>query len=315
MTDELVLRELQRRVLDEDEPLAGLLRLCVMLSSVTGSESLRSWAQSELRGYDFDADLPNYRELDLPLFIDTQSGPTITRGQQITVFALPAETRASFDGPVQFRQSVQELTELAASSDFSIRLSRPGFPEAAALWTSRLGTFQSVDSIYHQVSWSAIAGMVDVVRTSLVELVADITVGVPIEQLPTRAKVNAAVNVNVYGGSQDHNTVNVGNNNGVVGQGIGSTQSQTVGVQPEHLATFIAELRSAAESITSDEDHEDTNRAIADLEHSVSRANPDAAEVGQRVRMLRRLGSAVGGALLAALSSETAKLALAPFGL
>lgn len=310
----MVLRDLRNRVLDEDASISGLLRMCVMLSSLTGSESLRSWAQAELRGYNDDVDLPEYRKLALPLYIDSQSGPTLVRGQQISVFAVPRETRSAFDGPVQFRQAIQELAELANSDDGSIAISRPGFAEVAALWTSQLGMFQQVDRIYHQVSRSAIAGMVDVVRTTLVELVADIAVGVPVHELPTRARVNAAVNVNVYGGSQDDNSITVGSNSGVVGQGTGSLQSQTNGVASEHLATLIADLRVASESIADEDDRADVNQAIDDLETSVSVDQPDVAVVDRRVRSLRRLADSIGGALVAALSSEGARLALAAAG-
>ena len=58
MTDTL-LRSLRDRLLDESEPLAGLLRKCLLLAAQTGSELLRQWARYELNGYDEGVELPS----------------------------------------------------------------------------------------------------------------------------------------------------------------------------------------------------------------------------------------------------------------
>lgn len=138
MTNDSLLGDLRSRVLDEDAPVAGLLRTCVMLGSSTGSTGLRSWAQAELRGYGDGVDLPEYRQMHLPLFMDTQNGPLFRRGEQISVFSLPEEAREFVSGPVQFRQSIQELVELSDAQDSSIAITRPGLAEAAMLWSGRL---------------------------------------------------------------------------------------------------------------------------------------------------------------------------------
>ncbi|MBT2598120.1 hypothetical protein [Arthrobacter sp. ISL-72] len=57
MTNTL-LGSLREQILDESEPLAGLLRKCLLLGAETGSESLRQWARYELSGYDDDAEVP-----------------------------------------------------------------------------------------------------------------------------------------------------------------------------------------------------------------------------------------------------------------
>ncbi|MFF0366375.1 hypothetical protein [Micromonospora sp. NPDC005087] len=48
MTDTL-LRSLRERMLDESEPLAGLLRKCLLLGAETGSEAPRLGAQGTQR--------------------------------------------------------------------------------------------------------------------------------------------------------------------------------------------------------------------------------------------------------------------------
>jgi hypothetical protein len=74
MTDTL-LRSLRARLLDESEPLAGLLRKCLLLGAETGSDSLRQWARYELSGYGEGVELPSYRRLPTPaISVDSISG-------------------------------------------------------------------------------------------------------------------------------------------------------------------------------------------------------------------------------------------------
>jgi hypothetical protein len=60
MTDTL-LRSLRERLLDESEPLAGLLLACLLLGAETGSESLRKWARSELKELDWRQQITGMR--------------------------------------------------------------------------------------------------------------------------------------------------------------------------------------------------------------------------------------------------------------
>jgi hypothetical protein len=72
VTDTL-LRSLREHVLDESEPLAGLLRKCLLLGAETGSDALRDWARKELNGYDVEDDLPEYRRLaGVPISMDSE---------------------------------------------------------------------------------------------------------------------------------------------------------------------------------------------------------------------------------------------------
>lgn len=81
-----LLRSLRERVLDEKEPLAGLLRTCLMLGAVTGSDVLRAWAGNESKGYEEVDSVPGYRRLQLPLFADSVSGNWHATGQSISKY-------------------------------------------------------------------------------------------------------------------------------------------------------------------------------------------------------------------------------------
>ncbi|OZE37273.1 MULTISPECIES: hypothetical protein [unclassified Rhodococcus (in: high G+C Gram-positive bacteria)] len=315
MAEDAALRALRDRVLDEDASVAGLLRTCVMLGASTGSDELRAWARAELHGYGDEDSLPGYRKAALPLYIDSIGGNMWARGQQISVLQVPRPCRDAFPDQVEFRQSVEELVEMANSSESSIPIMLSAFPAIAAFWSNELPMFQQIHRIYYHVSRSTLSGMVGVVRTTLVELVADITSGLPVDELPSKGRVDAAVSVNVFGGSQDSYNVKVGTNSGVIGQGTGSSQKQTFGVTAPELTAFISQLRIAASELPDESDRADIEHAVDDFESAVSEDSPDLLVVDSRMRMLRRLGSAVGGAFLGAVSSEAAELALAAVGI
>ncbi|MBM7025312.1 hypothetical protein [Clavibacter zhangzhiyongii] len=89
MTDTL-LRSLRDRALDETEPLAGLLRKCLLLGAETGSSSLRDWARLELNGYVEEASVPEYRKIPgVPLSVDSVSGTTLGQGSGVHSYAGP----------------------------------------------------------------------------------------------------------------------------------------------------------------------------------------------------------------------------------
>ncbi|MGN7035558.1 hypothetical protein [Microbacterium sp. P26] len=63
-----LLQSLRDRALDESEPLAGLLRKCLLLGAETGSSSLRDWARLDLNGYTDEASVPAYRNCQASQF-------------------------------------------------------------------------------------------------------------------------------------------------------------------------------------------------------------------------------------------------------
>lgn len=75
LTMNRLLLQLRDAALDENEPTAGLLRECLFLGSSIGSECLRRWAESELKGYSDEDELPAYRSIPAP--INTIDGFTV----------------------------------------------------------------------------------------------------------------------------------------------------------------------------------------------------------------------------------------------
>jgi len=313
MTDAALLQNLRARVLDETESLAGLLRACLVLGAVTGSENLRSWAGRELKGYADDEEVPSYRMQILPLYMDSVSGNYWSKGQSISPLQIPATLREHIPESMQFKQPVDELEQLAASSDDSLRIGSQGFPALAAMWSQELPMFQDVQALYWRVSTSTLAGMLGMVRTTLVEMVVDMTHDVPYDGLPTKSQVDSAVQVHVHGPG-DHYQVTVGTNSGVIGQGAGSTQTQHAGVTPADLAQLIVKMRDALAEVTDPDDRSDVEQAIDDFEEAVSEDDPEPEKVQRRSRALNRIASAVGGAILVTAASEGTQAAIGAFG-
>lgn len=288
MADADILKRLRDLVLDESEPLPGLLRKCSVLGAVTGSDELREWANGELKGYATGVQLPPYRVIDAQLYTNRMGGYELLTHHQTSHLEIPKDLRRFVPEQVWLRQSVEELAALASSSRDLMTMTGPTFAIAANEWTKRLGEFQAITAIYFEVPTSAIAGIVDIVRTTLLEMVIDMTRDDPLEKLPSQAKVDSVVQVHI--GSQ----VNVGgSNSGVIGQGDGSTQIQNHSA-PSELAPVIAQLRASLADVSDPEQRGDVEQAIDDFEEAASAADPDPEKAKRRWGMLERITTALG---------------------
>lgn len=304
MADVNILRSLREQVLDESESLVGLLRKCLALGALTGSDELREWANNELKGYPDDAPLPSYRSITAPLFIDSMGGNMYSKGQQINHLQIPKDLREYVPETLAFRQPLEELVQTATSSQKSLRMGYAIFSLVAAKWTETLGMFQSINSLYFLVSPSSVAGMVSMIRTTLVEIVIDLAKDVPLDSLPSKARVDSVLQVHV--GSNDSYEVHVGgSNSGNIGQGSNFAQVQ-INSLPKELVDLFATLRATLPEVTDDEQRADAKQAIDDLEESVSENNPKPEKVKRRWAMLERVGTALGAAALTQAVKEGA---------
>src|SRR5690606_36109191 len=134
-----LLQSLRELLLDESQPLAGLLRKCLLLGAETGSESLRQWARFELNGYDEGADLPSYRKLPTPpLSVNSLSGNTWAQGIKYTRLQLPADAQKFVPEQFLLHQPIEELERFATES--SISFTGNGLAYAQMLWKDRKST-------------------------------------------------------------------------------------------------------------------------------------------------------------------------------
>lgn len=201
--------EIQRDALT-DAPLSSTLRKVIALGDHLKSERLRAWARHELKGYASDEQLPAFRSVGAPLCVDAIVGYGTVKGQRMSPAELPDFTRDVLSEVTEIRYGVAELEHLLNSTEAagrnSVHLSPSGAAEIVAYMNHEIGSpVQHIQSLYWSVSLTSLVGILDHIRTALVELMVEIR---PIE-LPDASPaaddiVDRALNIAVYG---DHSNV------------------------------------------------------------------------------------------------------------
>lgn len=194
---------LERDILDESVPLASLLRRVLIMGGRASSDTLRVWAQHELKGYrDTSATFPEYRIILAALKADITAGPATFNGQEISARDLPESAREDIKNELPIRWSIAEIQSTAESApDAHIRLGVPNMSDLARMMTVHQRGIQgnpylTVTSVYWSASTSSFAGILDQVRTRLTEFVAEIRVSMPDgAEEPTPEQVRQAVSV------------------------------------------------------------------------------------------------------------------------
>jgi hypothetical protein len=169
------------------------------------STELREWANRELRGYiGTDVEIPEYRKPGAIIQLDAfVPGGQIT-GQQISPRALPDFVQEHVGEYVPLGHGIGEIeamVERANASGGSQKMSVPGSQEILAIMNREIDQpFQRIMSIYWSVSESALRGVVDQVKTTLVELVAEMRAGMPDDaKVPSPEIADRALSVAVHG--------------------------------------------------------------------------------------------------------------------
>ena len=168
-----LIAEIERDALDDSVLIATALRKCVVLGGKSGSEQLRDWATRELKGYGSDDELPDYRVVAAPLLIDGISGNYKVTRQPFPPMQLPDFAREHITEEVTFRDGVGAIEALLKHGQ--INLQPPGATDLASYMNSTSGNpYQHIISIYWGVSHAAVEGILDQIRTSLTQLVAEL---------------------------------------------------------------------------------------------------------------------------------------------
>lgn len=195
-----LIAQIERDALDENASLASALRKCVSLGGKSRSSELRDWATRELKGYSGVDDLPEYRKIAASLRLDGFSGHYKVTGEELPPMALPDFAQESISNELPLTQGVGELESLAKQPE--IRLAPPGASDLAMYMNTQGNTrsYGHINSIYWQVSPAAINGVLDQIRTSLAQLVAELRASMPADEvIPSADEASQAVNVIVTG--------------------------------------------------------------------------------------------------------------------
>ncbi len=197
--EEDLIAQIERHALDESVPVATALRECIVLGGKSGSEKLRDWATRELKGYDGKDELPAYRVVPAPLLVDGFTGNLHVTRQPFPPSGLPEFAREHIKEEVQLRDGVASIEALARRDEIKFA------PQMAADLTRYMNAdsanpYQQITHIYWGVSPAAVHGVVDQIRTSLTQLVAELRATIPADDdIPTVEAADQALNVVVTG--------------------------------------------------------------------------------------------------------------------
>ena len=166
---------------------------------------MREWASRELRGYvGSGLDLPAYREPSAIIQIDWATINARITGQQISPRSLPDVVAEHVGETVPLGQPIAEIEEMlsrAKADGGHIRLTLPGSQDVVSLMNHELvDRYDRITAVYWSLSQPALQGVIDQVRTSLVEIVAEIRAGMSDSaDTPSADVADRAVSVAVYG--------------------------------------------------------------------------------------------------------------------
>jgi hypothetical protein len=208
--DQKLINEIEAGALDENTPIASVLRKCLVLGGRAGSADLRDWARRELHGYDKKTDIPSYRKVSAHIKIDAVMGHHRVTGQIIGPHNLPEVAQDEIKEEFLFPWSIGQIEDMArpqSDDSDSVSLSLPGASALMALMNHNVGEFERITALYWSVNRVSFRNVVDKVRTTCTELVAELHATTSAGQdTPTSEAIDQAIQLAVAG---KRNTVNV----------------------------------------------------------------------------------------------------------
>jgi hypothetical protein len=195
---------------DEDKPLPVLLRQCVVLGHELKNESLKTWANQELNGYADPEQVPKYRILHAGatgLFNAGYAFPTVKR--PIPPSAMEEAHRWAAT-EVRLFEPISAYENALKSAQSGRSLAIPWNADLIAYYQAELMEGHALIRAWQDISFGAVAGMLDTVRTRVLNVALDIKSEIgesdaDLKTVPSRAEVADRVNhiiVNhIYGGT------------------------------------------------------------------------------------------------------------------
>lgn len=238
-------------ITDTKEPLADILRKCLVLAYRLNNDSLKVWVEKELNGYEKDEDLPDYRlarGISKGLFVDGLAGYS---DQQPIPDALMEERHRDLATKITFTQPIASYDQREASN-------------AAMQWSQNLVVYYQekfLSGMYLNRAWieipaGLIIGLVDTVRTRVLTFALEIQSELPedtedaLQDLP-KEKVEQAVQVHIYGGQPMINLAGTieGNVTMVGNLTVMKQELKEVGVADEDIAELDTVLEEDAKDL------------------------------------------------------------------
>lgn len=198
------LLDLEAALHDGTTSLTLLLHKCLLLGGRSGSQLLRQWAKKELDGYGNvpDDELPDYRRVGAVICVDAAVGNGIITGQPISPSWLPRALReAGVNEVMPMPMGVGELENLVSRGEASVKLSPiPSALIAEAMNAENTRQYQQIIRVYWSVSTSSLHNVLVLIRTKMVEMVAELLAALPEgDAAPSKELVDDVVGVVIHG--------------------------------------------------------------------------------------------------------------------
>lgn len=217
------------------------------------------------------------------------SGNTWAKNMSYSVLELPPEAREFLGEGFPLHQPVEELEQIATQKSLSFTTS--ALPYAQYAWNSKLGPFQQVMNLRFNVSGSMFAGVLGQIRTQLVDLIADLTANTPLEELPKKEMVDAAVSTHI--GVQHNTTIQSISGPTAIGN---NAVAKTEGLTADDVIRLLDAVRDSAGELEDERTRAELLEVLDALQDDLRSSAPSTTEVVGRVNRLRELAARVGGA-------------------
>lgn len=234
-------------VTETKEPIADILRRCLVLAHRLKNDAFKAWVERELNGYSGDEELPDYRT-SVGVALGHFSGPVGAglRNQPLPASVLGEELR-HFARDITLRQPISAYDGADKKETYQL----PWPADLVAMYQSSFIPGFALATAWMPVPGSMMAGVVDTVRTRLLTFVLEMQSELPddteqaVKELPSE-KVQQLVNIHIYGGNNnigDHGVINA--NTVIVGD-LASLKAALSGLGLSD--TDAEELKSAVEA-------------------------------------------------------------------
>lgn len=166
------LQDIIEEAVAKSTDLPRLLRLCMLLAQRLDYDPLGEWARKELNGYPTGLQVPDYRQLQVVNegnFAGYWSGVF-----PIPLSRLPADLQDAYAGQT-FRESIAEALDLVARSGQSGSMLKVPWPLELALHaTHEMVSGSQCVGAWKRISVSAVAGLLDQVKTRVLDFALQI---------------------------------------------------------------------------------------------------------------------------------------------
>jgi AbiTii len=158
---------------DNQQPLTVLLRQCIVLAYELKNEQLKIWANAELNGYSDRDKVPEYRIVSTGvtgLFV----GPGWARYEQGIPSVALEEKHRKWAEIVEIAESVGALEHMLTSGKGSSQIQFGWNSNLVLFYRERLNPGWQLFSAHQDVPKSAVAGLLDTIRTRVLNLALEL---------------------------------------------------------------------------------------------------------------------------------------------